>query len=86
MVLFHLLYCSVGPPVKKKKPKLLNKVDKSIKSEIDAAERLRKKVEETTGRHFLFLWLTFLFLWLTHAQLTFLFLLLLFLRGTWTWP
>ncbi|PWA32831.1 hypothetical protein CCH79_00019313 [Gambusia affinis] len=40
---------------KKKKPKLLNKIDKSIKSEIDAAERLRKKVEETTGRHFLFL-------------------------------
>ncbi|XP_055086142.1 aspartyl/asparaginyl beta-hydroxylase isoform X6 [Periophthalmus magnuspinnatus] len=34
--------------VKKKKPKLLNKFDKSIKTEIDAAEKLRKKgkVEE----------------------------------------
>eukprot|EP00064_Thunnus_orientalis_P016101 superscaffoldBa00003118_g16164 len=28
---------------KKKKPKLLNKFDKTIKSEIDAAEKLRKK-------------------------------------------
>ncbi|XP_037058311.1 aspartyl/asparaginyl beta-hydroxylase isoform X7 [Peromyscus leucopus] len=36
------------PPVKKKKPKLLNKFDKTIKAELDAAERLRKrgKVEE----------------------------------------
>ncbi|XP_024121299.1 aspartyl/asparaginyl beta-hydroxylase isoform X8 [Oryzias melastigma] len=35
-------------PVKKKKPKLLNKFDKTIKAEIDAAEKLRKKgkVEE----------------------------------------
>lgn len=30
---------------KKKKPKLLNKLDKTIKAEIDAAEKLRKKVE-----------------------------------------
>ncbi|XP_076420039.1 aspartyl/asparaginyl beta-hydroxylase isoform X16 [Peromyscus maniculatus bairdii] len=36
------------PPVKKKKPKLLNKFDKTIKAELDAAERLRKrgKIEE----------------------------------------
>ncbi|XP_075823114.1 aspartyl/asparaginyl beta-hydroxylase isoform X4 [Microtus pennsylvanicus] len=36
------------PPVKKKKPKLLNKFDKAIKAELDAAEKLRKrgKVEE----------------------------------------
>ncbi|XP_041512945.1 aspartyl/asparaginyl beta-hydroxylase isoform X7 [Microtus oregoni] len=35
-------------PVKKKKPKLLNKFDKAIKAELDAAEKLRKrgKVEE----------------------------------------
>ncbi|NXE79019.1 ASPH hydroxylase, partial [Cochlearius cochlearius] len=35
-------------PKKKKKPKLLNKFDKTIKAEIDAAEKLRKKgkVEE----------------------------------------
>lgn len=30
--------------VKKKKPNLLNKFDKTIKSEINAAEKLRKKV------------------------------------------
>ncbi|XP_068199603.1 aspartyl/asparaginyl beta-hydroxylase-like isoform X7 [Antennarius striatus] len=30
-------------PAKKKKPKLLNKLDKSIKAEIDGAEKLRKK-------------------------------------------
>lgn len=36
-----LLFC---PPAKKKKPKLLNKLDKTIKAEIDAAEKLRKKV------------------------------------------
>lgn len=29
---------------KKKKPKLLNKFDKTIKAELDAAEKLRKKV------------------------------------------
>ncbi|XP_054035206.1 aspartyl/asparaginyl beta-hydroxylase [Dryobates pubescens] len=36
------------PAKKKKKPKLLNKFDKTIKAELDAAERLRKKgkVEE----------------------------------------
>ncbi|XP_050019995.1 aspartyl/asparaginyl beta-hydroxylase isoform X1 [Alexandromys fortis] len=36
------------PPVKKKKTKLLNKFDKAIKAELDAAEKLRKrgKVEE----------------------------------------
>lgn len=36
------------PPVKKKKPKLLNKFDKTIKTELDAAEKLRKrgKIEE----------------------------------------
>ncbi|ELK02335.1 Aspartyl/asparaginyl beta-hydroxylase [Pteropus alecto] len=36
------------PPVKKKKPKLLNKFDKTIKAELDAAEKLRKrgKIEE----------------------------------------
>lgn len=27
-----------------KKPKLLNKLDKTIKAEVDAAEKLRKKV------------------------------------------
>lgn len=32
------------PVKKKKKPKLLNKFDKSIKAELDAAEKLRKKV------------------------------------------
>lgn len=34
--------------VKKKKPKLLNKFDKTIKAELDAAEKLRKrgKIEE----------------------------------------
>ncbi|CAF95938.1 unnamed protein product, partial [Tetraodon nigroviridis] len=30
-------------PAKRKKPKLLNKFDKTIKAEIDAAEKLRKK-------------------------------------------
>lgn len=30
--------------VKKKKPSLLNKFDKTLKSEINAAEKLRKKV------------------------------------------
>jgi hypothetical protein len=30
--------------VKKKKPKLLNKFDKTIKAELDAAEKLRKRV------------------------------------------
>uniref|UniRef100_A0A8D3DIF0 Un-named hu7910 n=1 Tax=Scophthalmus maximus TaxID=52904 RepID=A0A8D3DIF0_SCOMX len=34
---------SLSPPAKKKKPKLLNKLDKTIKAEIDAAEKLRKK-------------------------------------------
>ncbi|XP_014399582.1 PREDICTED: aspartyl/asparaginyl beta-hydroxylase isoform X2 [Myotis brandtii] len=36
------------PPVKKKKPKILNKFDKTIKAELDAAEKLRKrgKIEE----------------------------------------
>ncbi|XP_052572056.1 aspartyl/asparaginyl beta-hydroxylase isoform X7 [Peromyscus californicus insignis] len=36
------------PPVKKKKPKLLNKFDKTVKAELDAAEKLRKrgKIEE----------------------------------------
>jgi hypothetical protein len=29
---------------KKKKPKLLNKFDKTIKAELDAAEKLRKRV------------------------------------------
>lgn len=36
--------------MKKKKPKLFNKFDKSIKAEIDAAEKLRKKVQ-TSGSH-----------------------------------
>ncbi|XP_036034331.1 aspartyl/asparaginyl beta-hydroxylase isoform X2 [Onychomys torridus] len=31
------------PPVKKKKPKLLNKFDKTVKAELDAAEKLRKR-------------------------------------------
>ncbi|MEJ1272780.1 aspartate-beta-hydroxylase [Cricetulus griseus] len=34
------------PPVKKKKPKLLNKFDKTIKAELDAAEKLRKRCED----------------------------------------
>ncbi|XP_077410198.1 aspartyl/asparaginyl beta-hydroxylase isoform X2 [Vanacampus margaritifer] len=34
---------SSTPEAKKKKPKLLNKLDKSIKAELDAAEKLRKK-------------------------------------------
>uniref|UniRef100_A0A671WET1 Un-named hu7910 n=1 Tax=Sparus aurata TaxID=8175 RepID=A0A671WET1_SPAAU len=33
----------IASPPKKKKPKLLNKFDKTIKAEIDAAEKLRKK-------------------------------------------
>uniref|UniRef100_A0A4W6FRJ3 Aspartate beta-hydroxylase n=1 Tax=Lates calcarifer TaxID=8187 RepID=A0A4W6FRJ3_LATCA len=39
---------SPSTPAKKKKPKLFNKFDKTIKAEIDAAEKLRKKgkVEE----------------------------------------
>uniref|UniRef100_I3K6Z0 Aspartate beta-hydroxylase n=1 Tax=Oreochromis niloticus TaxID=8128 RepID=I3K6Z0_ORENI len=37
------LFLSVVSPAKKKKPKLLNKFDKTIKAEIDAAEKLRKK-------------------------------------------
>lgn len=39
------------PPVKKKKPKLLNKFDKTIKAELDAAEKLRKrgKIEEAVN-------------------------------------
>lgn len=42
-----LLKCflSLSPSAKKKKPKLLNKSDKTIKAEIDAAEKLRKKVQ-----------------------------------------
>ncbi|XP_023558217.1 aspartyl/asparaginyl beta-hydroxylase isoform X15 [Octodon degus] len=38
-------------PAKKKKPKLLNKFDKTIKAELDAAEKLRKrgKVEEAVS-------------------------------------
>lgn len=38
-------------PVKKKKPKLLNKFDKTIKAELDAAEKLRKrgKIEEAVS-------------------------------------
>lgn len=35
----------ISPPAKKKKTKLLNKFDKTIKAEIDAAEKLRKKVK-----------------------------------------
>ncbi|KAI2550110.1 aspartate beta-hydroxylase, partial [Homo sapiens] len=37
--------------VKKKKPKLLNKFDKTIKAELDAAEKLRKrgKIEEAVN-------------------------------------
>ncbi|KFV80517.1 Aspartyl/asparaginyl beta-hydroxylase, partial [Struthio camelus australis] len=40
----HFMFCTK----KKKKPKLLNKFDKTIKAELDAAEKLRKKgkVEE----------------------------------------
>ncbi|XP_037311692.2 aspartyl/asparaginyl beta-hydroxylase isoform X14 [Pungitius pungitius] len=38
------LHTDKAPPsAKKKKPKLLNKFDKTIKAEIDAAEKLRKK-------------------------------------------
>ncbi|XP_063673213.1 aspartyl/asparaginyl beta-hydroxylase isoform X40 [Pan troglodytes] len=39
------------PPVKKRKPKLLNKFDKTIKAELDAAEKLRKrgKIEEAVN-------------------------------------
>uniref|UniRef100_A0A8C9UN39 Aspartyl/asparaginyl beta-hydroxylase n=1 Tax=Spermophilus dauricus TaxID=99837 RepID=A0A8C9UN39_SPEDA len=39
------------PPAKKKKPKLLNKFDKTIKAELDAAEKLRKrgKIEEAVN-------------------------------------
>ncbi|XP_041670088.1 aspartyl/asparaginyl beta-hydroxylase-like isoform X9 [Cheilinus undulatus] len=37
------LLLSISTPAKKKKPKLLNKFDKTIKAEIDAAEKLRKK-------------------------------------------
>lgn len=39
------------PLVKKKKPKLLNKFDKTIKAELDAAEKLRKrgKIEEAVS-------------------------------------
>ncbi|XP_032152069.1 aspartyl/asparaginyl beta-hydroxylase isoform X2 [Sapajus apella] len=39
------------PPVKKKKPQLLNKFDKTIKAELDAAEKLRKrgKIEEAVN-------------------------------------
>lgn len=39
------------PPVKKKKPKLLNKFDKTIKAELDGAEKLRKrgKIEEAVS-------------------------------------
>lgn len=35
---------SLSLSVKKKKPKLLNKFDKAIKAELDAAEKLRKRV------------------------------------------
>uniref|UniRef100_A0A7N6FIN6 Un-named hu7910 n=1 Tax=Anabas testudineus TaxID=64144 RepID=A0A7N6FIN6_ANATE len=51
-VIFIMLSCFLppcfSPSAKKKKPKLLNKFDKTIKAEIDAAEKLRKKgkVEE----------------------------------------
>lgn len=39
-------YCFLfSAPAKTKKPKLLNKFDKTIKTEIDAAEKLRKKVK-----------------------------------------
>ncbi|KAK7833588.1 hypothetical protein U0070_020609, partial [Myodes glareolus] len=33
---------------KKKKPKLLNKFDKTIKAELDAAEKLRKRKSSVT--------------------------------------
>ena len=36
--------CFLNLLAKKKKPKLLNKFDKTIKAELDAAEKLRKKV------------------------------------------
>lgn len=39
---FFFLFFSA--PAKLKKPKLLNKFDKTIKAEIDAAEKLRRKV------------------------------------------
>lgn len=39
-----LLFFLFSAPAKMKKPKLLNKFDKTIKAEIDAAEKLRKKV------------------------------------------
>lgn len=39
-----LVFFLFSAPAKKKKPKLLNKFDKTIKAEIDAAEKLRKKV------------------------------------------
>uniref|UniRef100_A0AAX7VLY2 Un-named hu7910 n=1 Tax=Astatotilapia calliptera TaxID=8154 RepID=A0AAX7VLY2_ASTCA len=42
-VLSSNLFLSVVSPAKKKKPKLLNKLDKTIKAEIDAAEKLRRK-------------------------------------------
>ena len=37
--------------VKKKKPKLLNKFDKTIKAELDAAEKLRKRVGQWSMFH-----------------------------------
>lgn len=43
--LMFLLWFVCLQKAKKKKPKLLNKLDKTIKAEIDAAEKLRKKVQ-----------------------------------------
>ncbi|CAH6777311.1 Asph [Phodopus roborovskii] len=46
--LFFFFFSCLSLSVKKKKPKLLNKFDKTIKAELDAAEKLRKrgKIEE----------------------------------------
>lgn len=47
------------PAKKKKKPKLLNKFDKTIKAELDAAEKLRKKVSfECFTQSKLWAWIT----------------------------
>lgn len=62
----HLYFFSLA---KKKKPKLLNKFDKTIKTELDAAEKLRKKVSYKILYVVPDAVFTVILLWLMHAMI-----------------